>query len=110
MSRICRCFTVRMYPKKHRQAGTSAWRCGIHSVIQPFLEDDLASQLNDSSGTGLCHLAEVCVADSIAYRALARATGRSRRRIDAVLRMVKGVECLQAELETYSFGKLEHLA
>ena len=44
--------------------------------MQQSLEDDLASQLDNSSGTGLCDLAEVCVAESVAHGALAGAASR----------------------------------
>ena len=110
MSLLCRSFTLRMYSKKRRQAEYSGLAVWVSTCIQPCLEDDLPSQLHNSSGTGLCNLAEVCVAESVAHRALARTAGRGSRRIDTVLRVVKAVERLQPELETYSFRKLEHLA
>ena len=110
MSLLCRCFTLRMYSKKAARPRLRPGGVGFNLLLQPFLEDDLSPQLHNSSGTGLCHLAEVCVADSVAHRALSRTTRSGSRRIDAVLRVVKAVERLQPELETYFFRKLEHLA
>lgn len=74
------------------------------------LEDDLTSQLQDSSRTGASHLAEVRVGNIVAHRALPWATSGGGGWVDSVLSVVKGVERLHSELETYSFCELKQLA
>ena len=110
MSLIFGCFTLRMYSKKSARPRLRPGDVGFNLFCEPFLEDDLSPQLHNSSGTSLGHLAEVCVADRVADRALSRTTRSGSRGIDAILRVVKAIERLQPELETYSFRKLEHLA
>ena len=101
MSLICRCFTLRMYSKKCARPRHQPGGVGFNLLCGAFLKDDLSSQLHDPSGTGLGHLAKVCAPEGVAHRALARPTSSRSRRIDAILCVVKAIERLQPELETY---------
>ena len=79
-------------------------------LYRDLLKQDVAAELNNAARTSACNFPKINSAKSSVHGTLAWPSRSLGGRVDPVLRVVKRVEGLDAELETDPFSELERLA